>query len=343
MNRGLIGTLTLSAAFALPAGCGGSQAPIGAPGSAQQSLATGRGKSWMLPEANKSDLLYVSSSDGNVYTYTYPKGRLVATLSGFTKPLGECVDAAGDVFITAYSSPSSTRSSIYEYAHGGSSPITTLGDPGHAFGCSVDPTTGNLAVANPYDTSNPYNIAYGSVAIYQGASGSPTMYYPSRFGIVMCGYDNKGSLYLTVYGSQPGVAQLARLAKGSSAFKLLSINATIYGNGYFPPGVQWDGKQMTVSSNKDDGNPVFLYQLSISRNKATVVGTTTLQSEKNHHEGQLWIDGSSVVGIFSNKGKGGVASWDYPEGGNPTLQINHIVNRAQYSLFGITVSDGAPR
>jgi hypothetical protein len=39
-------------------------------------------KSWMLPEAKSEDLLYVS----NVYTitvYSYPKGKLVGTLSNF--------------------------------------------------------------------------------------------------------------------------------------------------------------------------------------------------------------------------------------------------------------------
>ena len=169
------------------------------------------------------------------------------------------------------------------------------------------------------------------------------MYYPSEFGVVTCGYDNNGKLYLTVYGSHPGVAKLARLSTGGRSFTLLSLNATVYGNGNFPPGVQWDGKQMTVSSNKNDGAPVFLYRLSISRNKATVVGTTILQSKKNHHEGQTWIDGDTVVGLFTYKDKGSVAFWAYPQGGNPTLQINNIAQRGQYSLHGIAVSHGSQR
>ena len=48
-------------------------------------------RSWMLPEAKSETLLYVS----NVYTitvYSYPKGKLVGTLSDFEKPYGECVD-----------------------------------------------------------------------------------------------------------------------------------------------------------------------------------------------------------------------------------------------------------
>jgi hypothetical protein len=39
MNRGFIGALCLSVAFAFLAGCGGSQPPIGAPGAMPQSRA----------------------------------------------------------------------------------------------------------------------------------------------------------------------------------------------------------------------------------------------------------------------------------------------------------------
>ena len=330
-----IGVLTLSGALVMLVGCGGSQTPLAAPGAIQQGPS--------IAIRTKGDLLYVSSNGFYVYMYSYPKGQLVGRISGLVEPLGECVDASGDVFITAFSGRTSTSSSIYKYPHGGITPIATLRDPGHAFGCSIDPTTGDLAVANQYDPSNPYNIAYGSVAIYEGAHYGPTMYYPSEFGVIACGYDNKGKLYLTVYGSQPGVAELARLSTGGRSFALLTLNATIYGNGSFPPGVQWDGKQMTVSSNEEDGAPVLLYRLSISGSKATVVGTTTLEIKKNHHEGQTWIEGHTVVGIFTDKDKGGVAFWAYPQGGNPKFQINHIAYRGQYTLHGVTISRGSQR
>jgi hypothetical protein len=338
--------LSIGAAVGLLTGCGGSQPPIGAPGTIPYSRAivahAERGGSWMLPGTSGQDLLYVSSSDGNVRAYTYPNGKLVGTLSGFTAPGGECVDAAGDVFITAFSSPTSTSSSIYEYARGGSTPIAILSDPGHALGCSIDSTSGDLAVANIYDPSNPYNIGYGSVAVYQAAQGTPTMYYPSGFGIILCGYDDKGNLYLTVSGSQPNVAQLARLVKGNSSIKPLSLSTTIYGTGEFPPFVQWDGKHMTVSSNKGFGTPVSVYHLSISGTKAKVIGTTTLESTKDRHGGQSWIDGKRIVGIAYVKGWGEVALWPYPQGGQPRREIKHILGRSQGFLAGVTVSV-APR
>jgi hypothetical protein len=85
----MLGIVTI-AAFA---GCGALQTAVRP--SAQQNAPvardSGRARSWMLPEAKNEALLYVS----NVYTitvYSYPKGKLVGTLSDFEKPYGECVD-----------------------------------------------------------------------------------------------------------------------------------------------------------------------------------------------------------------------------------------------------------
>ena len=294
-------TLGLSAAVAMLFGCGGSQSPIGAPGAMPQSYATAthgeRGGSWMRPEAKSEDLLYVSSeTSGDVYVYTYPQGNLVGTLAGLTGvPAGECVDSSGDVFVTAVGQESDPTSTIYEYAHGGTTPIASLNDPGLANGCAVDPTSGTLAVVNPadYSSSNPYPH-HGDVAIYTDAQGTPTMYYSSEFvGFVFCGYDDKGNLYLSAsngeYGNQ---LQLARLASGSGSFELIDLNAKLYTGFLFGSSVQWDGKHMTVSS---DHNPqheaVSVYRLSISGSSARVIGTTSLSSRKERHAGQSWNRG----------------------------------------------------
>src|SRR5580704_9380706 len=124
-------------AAALLAGCGGSQPPIGALGAMPSRPAT-------ISGGSSSALLYISSpSNGNVYFLTYPKGKLVGTLTGFQEPFGLCSDTAGNVFI-----PDSEAGDVVEYAHGGTSPIVTLNDVGYLpADCSVDPLTGNLAVA----------------------------------------------------------------------------------------------------------------------------------------------------------------------------------------------------
>jgi hypothetical protein len=89
--------LSFGAASALLAGCGGTQPPIGAPGTMPQSRAiathTERGGSWMLPEAKSQKLLYVSSdATKEVYIFEYPKLKLLTTLSGFESPEGLCSD-----------------------------------------------------------------------------------------------------------------------------------------------------------------------------------------------------------------------------------------------------------
>src|SRR5580700_9415982 len=97
-------TLSICVAAAMLTGCGGSQPAIGAPGTMPQSPAiathAAHGTSWMAPDAVTQDLLYVGGNSGDVTVYSYPKGKLLGTLTGFNLPAGECVDKAGDVLIT---------------------------------------------------------------------------------------------------------------------------------------------------------------------------------------------------------------------------------------------------
>ena len=95
--------LTVSAAMAFLAGCGGSHPPIGAPGAVLQSRATPthaeRGGSWMLPEAKQQDLIYVLGPKKD-YVVSYSTGTVIASFAG--PPLGgvgACSDDQGNVFI----------------------------------------------------------------------------------------------------------------------------------------------------------------------------------------------------------------------------------------------------
>jgi hypothetical protein len=329
--------LAIGAASALLAGCGGSQPPIGAPGAMPQSRAAARrdahAKSWMLPGTADQDLLYISNQQGEVYVYTYPQGQPVGTLELGADSAGECSDSSGNVFLTTASDSGGT---VYEYAHGGTSPIASLSDPGLANACSIDPATGDLAVSNYVDHTNPYNPYYGSVAIYAGAQGNPTMYYPQQsIQFIFCGYNDKGTLYLTAYTQSSTLPQLIRLASGSSSFELISVNEKIYDGFGFKPSVQWDGKHITVSSAKDPrSGPVSVYHLRISGSDATVIGTTQLKNRRNHHTGQSWIQGSTIVGI-DYKGGSDVSIWSYPKGGKPSHTITKVGGRG---LWGVTVS-----
>lgn len=171
-------------AVALLAGCGGSQLPIGAAGPARPTpVAVARAsaqRGWMLQRATSGDLVYasekVSAYGSAVYVYSYPGGELVGELTDFPSgyyPQGLCTDSSGDVFVTTNQNlKSESQSNIYEYAHGGTSPLATLSDPGWALGCAVDPTTGDLAVANASTAGG----GSGDVAIYQNARGNPAVY-----------------------------------------------------------------------------------------------------------------------------------------------------------------------
>lgn len=134
----------------MPAGCGGSQPPIGAPGMMPQASAIAthaeRGKSWMAPEATSEDLVYVTGGCGGTCVVSYPAGKIVGYLNlGNGLNAGVCSDSGGNVYIS--NNRESNDSEVVEYAHGGTTPKATFDLPGFdAAGCSVDPTTGNLAV-----------------------------------------------------------------------------------------------------------------------------------------------------------------------------------------------------
>ena len=298
------------------------------------------------PDASSQGLLYLSDNGtGDVYVYSYPQSRLVSTLkipSG--NALGECVDSVGDVFVTAMES--SGGSMIYEFAHGGTNPIETLSDPGQAYGCAIDSKSGNLAVTNGRDEHNPYYQNAGDVAVYAGARGQPTMYYVRNNkiqGFRFCGYDNDDNLYLSAVDSYHSNNDLLRLSNGSSSFETISLPKELYG---WSP-VQWDGKHITVSSDPSvrsrRGGPISIYRLRISASSATILGTTELNSEKNHYEGQLWIQGNTVTGVGAYaRGYENAFLWPYPNGGKPRRTIKRVGYRG-VELFGVTVSVAGSR
>ena len=168
-----------------------------------------------------SDLLYVSDTvTSNVYVFFLSKGRTVQTLTGFTDPAGECVDSNGDVFIA-----NTGGSNILEYAHGGTAPIAVLKDPGYfPVGCSIDPTSGNLAVTNLSTSSS----TKGDVVIYKSAKGRARGHYtdPAFNEMVLCGYDDAGNLFLDglSHGSALEFADSLAGAKSSSASRSTGVS-----------------------------------------------------------------------------------------------------------------------
>ena len=345
------------AAVAVFAGCssGGLQSALGPSGQIQQNAAqydlnaqplarlltpsrpTGsmhsdRQRSWMSHDANNSLLLYVSDQQNgvvDVYTNFYGRNALVGQLTGFAAPWGECADKAGDVFIVDY-----TLQVIVEYAHAGTTPIQTLSDPsGSPIGCSVDPTTGNLAVSNDLGNSFP-NPA--DLLIFQGATGTPTHYAdPNVQSFFPPGYDNKGNLFVEGSCVSGCNTELVELPAGSSTFMNISLRPTLYA----AAGVQWDGKYLAVGDQAFRGKLTSgIYQVQVSGSTGKVISSMKLASgcSSVHSDViQFWVQGTTVLG-----GNGfchnNFSYWNYPGGGAPRKTMPTQI--APYTPSGETVS-----
>lgn len=295
-------------------------------GSTDQTRVPGRvqlGRSWVMAEAKRDDLLYISDLEAQaVFIYKYGHdNKLVGTITGFFNPEGLCVDTTGDVWVT--NDTSEGEHQILEYAHGSTTPTQTLDDPdGRVNGCSVDPITGNLAVTNFW---GPYEGA-GGVSIYPHGSGSPVSYTDSNiYYYYYCGYDNKGDLFVDGlgYGSTFGFAELP---SGSSSLVDIGLDQTIY----LPGGVQWDGEYLAVGDQVAVKHSFTstIYQFSISGSTGTEVGTTILTG--SNQVAQFWlpkVDAGKKTGqatrVIGPNGDGkDTLFWTYPAAGSPTKTIS---------------------
>jgi len=292
--------LGVSAIAAMLAACGGQlSSSIPAPQSAVQPSS-----SFVRPAHHhgSSSLLYVSNvGDSTVTVYAPTSGKPVSTLEVPPAPEGECTNSAGTVWIV-----NEDAAAIVEYAHDNTKEVAKLADPGnYPSGCSVSPKTGDLAVANI--ASNNGGPA-GDLAIYADAKGSPTIYQNENiYRYYYCGYDSSGDLFVDGI-QQDGKFVFAELPSGASKLTVLTLKESIS----TPGGVEWDGKHITVG----DASTSTIYQLSISGNTASVVGTVGI---KGGNAAAYYVDGTDVVALIA--GSSEVGTWKYPAGGKPTSTL----------------------
>jgi sugar lactone lactonase YvrE len=267
-----------------------------------------RRRSWMATALSNSDLLYVSDiGTDDVYVYDYGNDALVGTLTGFDEPQGECGDASGNIWIA-----NTKASKMVEYAHGGTSPIATISDPGeYPVGCAVDPTTGNLAVTNIYTTVG----AHGDLLIYTGPRRTPLRYTDSTFyDYYFCGYDPKGSLFVDGENNT-GAFEFAKLPAGTSTFTNLTLDKTVY----FPGGIQWVGKDVAVGDQGYlDESLSAIYRVRLSGGHGTILTTGYLTGAED--VAQFSIRGGHVVGPDQDLRFTGI--WHYPLGGRTIKTID---------------------
>jgi hypothetical protein len=323
--------VTVTVCATLFAACGGGSQPnasLGMPPAA--SLAHQR--SWMSPLAKSQALLYVSDAENDVVdvykNFASNSVTRVGQLGGVQYPSGECTDRAGNVWVTEL-----YGQDVVEFAHGGTSPLQSLSVTGFPIGCSVDPTTGNLAVAS-WEDSQGYNTR-GGVFIFAHASGTPTFYTdPNLWQFWPPGYDAAGNLF--VAGYNPTV-ELVELSRGGSNFQQISLGSKSITS---PGGVTWDGKYVVAADLQYQGrNTTAIYRIAVSGMKGTVIGTTVLTDSCSPSKGadimQPLIRGTTVLGgnrSCTNR----VAFWSYRNGGNPTRTLPAGI--APLDAIGETIS-----
>jgi hypothetical protein len=202
-------------------------------------------------------------------------------------------------------------------------PIRTLPDGDIPLGCSVDPTTGNLAVTNE-------GSGAGEVAIFPNAKEPAQWYRDPEIGTYgLCGYDDQGNLFLDGTGS---ANVFAELPEGSGTFANFTLNRKFDAFG----SVQWDGKYITLS-NPSAGE---VYRLKLSQSSLKVASTTHIHGWQNAYSGhwpyvQTWLQGKTFIGQSSTLLEVGL--WPYPAGGTPRKIIGPFKS-GNTNIYGIAIS-----
>lgn len=298
---------------ALAAGCGSGTPQVGAPGAAAYSDAR------IDAQPKQGTLLYLSDVNSNtVSIYSYPKLRLVGTLSDLGMPRAECADGAGNVWVS-----DEATASIVEYAHGSTEPTVSLDTPGRPGGCSVNPRNGDLAVTGGRNGTllgvfhRSKHGRWRDAATYTDAAMTAANF---------CAYDADGNLFIdgTAKG---GTFALAELPHKGKALQNLNVDQQIA----TPGGMIWDGSYLAVG---DSGvTPSVIYQFSVSGSAAVVAGSTTLDGSKSVR--QFAIAGSRLIGPDYGAP---VSIWNYPAGGSPIKSIPAV---AGYGA-AVSVAPSAP-
>jgi hypothetical protein len=317
MNRRFCQTLIVGAGAALLAACGGQS---GNPPQSSVASATVHRDS-----GSYGDLLYIWTE----YTITmvsWPEFQIVGTFQnlGFE---GLCSDPNnGNVFAMS-------GNEVLVYAHGGTTPIATLYPPSgytDLQGCSVDPTTGDLALKS-YQSPKGHN----ALLIFPGGQGGAIVVDGGgQYFFLGFAYDDTGNLFSSViYGHNKEA--LVELPKGQSTLMRIRLPYE------FELGqIQWDG-QYLVWGVRDARQGATLYQLTIANNKATIAGTVRLakagQSLFCIHDGTVF---QSYWKLLHNKNVA-IAAWPYPEGGKPS-QVLYGVSKGKNAKIGLITYSVAP-
>lgn len=273
--------------------------------------------SWVSPEARSQNLLYVSGNSGYVYVFSFPKGKLVGTLTGFQEVAGVCADVAGNVWVA-----NSADFDLIEYAHGGTSPIATLTDyESYPFSCSVNRQSGDLAVSNIFSIKQG---EVGSIAVYPSETLAPKIYTDSKFSeYYFLAYGPEGKIYFDGTGYRSNF-EMARLYRGR--FTPIAISgATITS----PGTVQYAGGSLTIGG-ADTAGDAIIYRIT---DQGVITGGTTLLGSSGCISYEIW----KTYAICASD-NGNVPIYKYPGGGSPIETIG-----ASTDPFQVVISEAPKR
>lgn len=313
--------LSSCAAAGLLAGCGGPQPPTDSPIAAQQGRPVTSTDSGIVQRAVSRDvLLYVTDPNDNlVYMVSLPTGKLVGKLTGFNQPLNDCSDAAGNVYIV-----DSQDGQVRAYKHGVKSAFRVLSVHGYIpTGCSVDPTTGDLAVASCCGSPN------GSLAVFKKAQGSPKYY--SFEGYWYCTYDGAGNLFANATTNGSSNFNVVELPRGKNKLATVTLNPPVYGGS----GLAWDGSSLAIAND----SPSAIYQYAINGARGVRTHTTKISGGKPFAMFYVLSSGKSrtLYATIIENSVVSVGVYKYPKGGNALQKLYDAVGP-----YGVTVSTRTP-
>ena len=300
-------------AVAMLAGCGGSQPPIGAPGAMPQSsnLHEVLPFSRFLTSSGGNEVQFVTEDHPpGIAEFDYSKGDAPVRrwrLKHGTSPTAACTAGSQTFWIVL-----SKANEIVEYAVGRERPIkpiktltVTGGEPSD---CTIDPTTGDLAVTLE---------GTSSVIIFAKGSGSGQVITDKLYDTLSSTYDATGNLFVNGYADSKLKPALAELPKKHAQFKLLSFsNKLAYGG---LGALRWDGTYLAMHE-PPYVNVIYRYRASGTTAKlegvvngiATDCGRFWFWTQAGLLFCPVWTDGGYVL------------VYDYPAGGDPIAQLGPI-------------------
>ena len=278
-------------ATCLLAACGGSQSTFEPSGTPRGPSAVG---------AFARSLLYVSFNTG-VEIYTYPSDKPLGSLGVFGYV---CSDKFGNIVVAG----AAGTSQVWVYPHGSGQPIAHMYNPGNSGGCSVDPSSENIAVANPFSGSGGSVVVWPYTHKHQWRLDR-TYTDPNLFGSSYCTYDPQGNLFLDGYTTKRSFI-LVELLKGSSTFTTITLDRVVHN----PGSMQWYGNDLAIEdAGKTTGSRAVIYLFAINGSSGHIVRATKLKDSVSR--GQFLILAHSVIGTASQNSVRGLGFWPYPKGG----------------------------